>query len=342
MKPRFLRRSTPCLLLSACFCAVQPLAAGNVQGCAKAVAAAAVLYLAVHQGGFVPEAPLPAVEDPSLHQQELAFLQQRYARALETGAFMAALDRTQRLDAPPEDPLADWNCVWQAELFSPGEFGTEDRYATFRAHIDRQKALFATLAEASARKVAERQQALDDLYRLYSVRAEGRDLDTELEKQQLAVRMAQLLDRLYQPIHRLLQGVCCGGLTDLDAIRRLDQGVRETVQAAAPRLDREQTHNLVLARILELERTVARRQLQLLKVQQRRCLAATFEDQIRTQKMALRDMGRELAEARGRAAELDAAMTALRDLVSWSPGINQTHPGSEASGRPQDEEISPA
>jgi hypothetical protein len=340
MNSRLLPKTLPCLLLSGASCAVQPLGAGNAQGRVKAaatvLASAACCWLSVPHVG----APLPILEDPSLHQRELATLQEHYRRALGTTAFAAALDWTQKPVWPPADPLADqdWSCDPRASPLSIWAFSTEADHAVFRAHVDRQKARFAALAAASAREVAERERILAATRAGHGIETQDWDPAPDLDKQELALRVALLLDQLYQPLHRLLEGVCPEVLKDLEAIRALDQGVLKVFQTVTPRLEREKTHNLVLVKILELERERAGRKLEQLKVRRRLCVTEALDDRVGNLERVLRNLGRDLAGALGRAKDLDAASAAVRALMDWPGTAAQADPGADPPRHVPDEE----
>jgi len=320
MHSRILRSFLPRLLLAGTFCAVPALHAGNVQGRARKAAAVALAVAASHWL-FAPDAggPLPDLEDPSLHQGELGLLQERHGRALRTSSFAAAVGWTRAAVWPPVDPQEDldWSCPPRPSPLSTWQLGTAENEAAFRAHLDRQKARFAELAEASARNVAERDQALDATRRGYVQAPPGQSFDRALQKQELALRVAERLERLYQPIHGLLQDLGPADLVSLDAIRSLDQRLVQVLQGVGPRLERENIHNQVLIKMLEIELERAGRKLERLKVRSRLCVTASLGAQIRTQESALRSLGGDLADARGRMEELDAATAAIRALLDW-------------------------
>ncbi len=314
MKSRILTKSMLLFLLSAGFCAVQPLAAGNTL---KGMAA----------GGLLATA---ALTDPGVHQQMLGLLHQEYGKALGTSIFEAAQGLP---DAPPMDLKAyvDWHCADKVPLFDLQDIGTEERCRAFQAHIDRERVRFASLAEASARKVAELERNLDRTGRRGATDHQDPCSALGPSKEGLALELARKLDHVYQSFHRLLQGVRSADLNDPDAIRKFDQMAVQEYQAATLMLGRETQDNTAVTKTLDLVRERAKRSLDHLEVRRRNCQTETPADQVKDLRQVVSDLGTDWVNALERTNDMNAAMLDLLSLKRWiHSGASRRFPEEEA------------
>jgi hypothetical protein len=255
MRPDTLRTPTLFLLLPGLLSAVQPLGAGNVSAKAKVMAGVALVAGGAYQWlAPQPNVPLAAFEDPILHRQILAGMQERYGPETGTTLFQAGLERGWQLQEQEEGLDAQPD-----SLFRFREPGTEACFAAFRAHIEQQKDLFAKRAEASADEVKLRRWFAESPLPGAKGQGHSASLMTRdqalgmVRNQERALAMSELLSRFYQSIHRVLRGVNPADMTDLESIRRLDQEVRAACRPLARRIELEDTLNLMLIKILDME-----------------------------------------------------------------------------------------